>query len=379
MDQVYKGYGLSIWEILNKEGNTCTYQRDSFSCKRSPQRLFAIQRWGAVLDDIVCDQHKKVLIRVAEKGIGGRIKDEPELNVFFDQPPVSRLRFLSRLDFNGGTSLDELVRGIVNLKPTEYLVVPEDVHLVDNRVSPKQFRSNGFFLTIPMKRGKTLREAARDAIKEMDPTGKYAGLRHIDPVDNIRREYALVTLIEGYMLNNLLGGRGKRKGLQFAQKIECEERYLGAGSFCFYVPSSSNPEDISYRVDLKEIATGKEGTRRYRGRYGFKYDCACEASIKEELALSDMNSFGEPYANSKIRPCKHAYAALAYLEEHRIIPQHEPRTPVKPTDFARRLKMKLSRQVLHGNNHLSRIEQEVILMRAIAPHLLGYERMFEAR
>lgn len=378
MDPVYKNHAVSVWELPNEEKNTCTYQRNQFSCKRSPRHLFAIQQWGAILDEIVCGQHKNAIIHAAAKKTKEGAPCGPELNVFFDEPSVSRLRLLARVDVDHSASLDDVVNKVDQLGPTDYLVVPKDFTIVDH-LSPQKFRNSGFFLNIPYERGKTLRESAREAIKQMDPTARYAGMRHIDPVDNIRREYALVTLIEGYMLNNLLGARGKRKGLQFAQKIECEERYLGAGSFCVYVPSSSHPEEKSYRVDLKELATRKPGTRRYRGRYGFKYDCTCEASVKEELTLSDMNSLGEPYANSKIRPCKHAYAALAYLEENKLIPAHEPRTPVKPTDFARRFKMKLSRQVLHGNDHLSRIKQEVILMRAIAPHLFGYERMFEKR
>ncbi len=384
MDRVYKGRNLSVWELPNEDRNTCTYRRDDFSCQHAPQRLFAVQRWGAVLDEILCGQHKNVIIRAAENGKIDDILQKPQLNTFFDEPPVNRLRCLERWDLEDDASLDDLVREIVHLKPTEYLVIPQDFAIVDH-LSPRKFRSNGFFLKIPYERGKTLRNAAREAINSMDPTLRYAGMRHIDPVDNIRREYSLVTLIEGYMLNHLLGARGRKRGLHFVNnegnqiQIECEEKYLGAGSFRFYVPSSSNPKDKSYCVDLKEIATRKPGTRRYRGRYGFKYDCTCEASIKEELTLSDMNSLGQPYANSKIRPCKHAYAAVAYLEERGIIPKHEPRTPVKPTNFARRFKMELSRQVLHGSKHLSRIEQEVIILRAIAPHLIGYERMFEAR
>ncbi len=382
MEQDDKGAKVHISEISNEAGNSCTYQRDDFSCQRSPQRLFAIHYWG-VFGEVVCGQHKNVITHAEKKGKLEKILHGPKLNIFFDGPPMSKLRCLERFDLDNNATLDDLVVRITMLKPIEYLVVPEVVPIVDKCIFQKQFRSSGFFLIIPPKRGKTLREAAREAIERMDPTARYAGMRHIDPVDNIRREYALVTLIEGYMLNNLLGARGRKRGLHFVNnkgdpiQIECETKYLGAGSFCFYVPSSSNPKDKSYRVDIKEIATTKSGTRRYRGRYGFKYECTCEASVKEELTLSDMNSSGRPYANSKIRPCKHAYAALAYLEEHDIIPAHEPRTPVKPSDFARRFKMKLTQQVLHGNNHLSRIEQEVILMRAIAPHLLGYERMFE--
>lgn len=395
-EPIYEDNGrISIWEVDNPKRSSCTYEvKEGRTCKRNPRELFLVERYNSVLAATVCHTHRAIVIKAAKKDAHARKKNltaEPEsvneilgileLTDFFDPPAISRVRFLDRVDFKG-ESLDDLVKETTKLERHQYLVVSQDFQIVPGNVS--NFRKKGLFLDIPMIRGKSLRHAAHLAIEQMDEGVIYAGMRHMDNTDNARREYSLVTLIEGTMIQNLLGDPGRRRGLRFfgadgnRRRIDLDKNdsYSGSGIFLLYVPSSSNA-DMDYRVVLKELRTKGNGTKRYRGRYGIDYECACEASVRDELTTSDVNSGGRPYANGKVRPCKHAYAALAYLEEHKHTLPSEPRTPVKPSRFARKLNSRLRTRVLHGNKHLRREEQEVILMRAIAPNVLGYDQMFD--
>lgn len=388
MEEVFCGKHARIWQFENPERRSfSTYQYGGERKRRIKEEYFMVERFGAILNVIdtpgnlekvveaarLDERERKAMRKVTHQRINEAL-GEPKLCDFFNQPKVGVVRGLERIDFKG-RSLDDLAVAAYKLERWQYLSVSKEFEIIPGGID--NFRKKGLFLNIERRRGKTLREAARAAILGMGTSEVYVGMRHMDKTDNGRREYALVALIEGHMLHNLLGSHGQRSGLHFNRCIDLREEYSGAGEFTLHVPSSSDMDKQPYRVNLSDIRTKEGGTSRFQDRYGIEYSCACDGSIQDERTRSDANSRGRQYANSKVRLCKHAYAALAFLESTGIIPDREPRTPVKPTAFARQFNATLHFRVFHGNKFLTQTEQEVILMRAIAPHLLGYDRMFD--